>query len=351
MLAYIKSWYKKYIAEPESAVLAVLLLTGTGFIYLTSHLLSPLFTAIIIAYLLQTVVNILKSYGISHSISVTAVFSAFLGLFLIALLILLPLLWNQFLALFQEMPAMLHKAQEAIYIQQESLPDFISRESIDAFLETIVNSVKEQGTHLIAVSIASIPNMLVYGIYLVLVPLIVFFLLKDSRELLVYSKGFLPKKSSTINKIWSEVDRQIGNYIRGKVVEALVVGLATAIGLLYFNTPYTFLLSLIVALSVLVPYVGFVIVTVPVVFVGLSHLGLTSDFFYYALVYSIIQLLDANLLVPILFSNAVSLHPVSIIVAVLFFGGLWGILGVFFAIPLAVFVKAVFTAWPSVNRH
>ena len=61
----------------------------------------------------------------------------------------------------------------------------------------------------------------------------------------------------------------------------------------------------------------------------------------------ITQLLDGNLLVPFLFSEAVNLHPLIIIIAVLIFGGLWGFWGVFFAIPLATLVKAVVNAWPS----
>jgi len=63
--------------------------------------------------------------------------------------------------------------------------------------------------------------------------------------------------------------------------------------------------------------------------------------------YGIIQALDGNLLVPLLFSEAVNLHPVTIIIAVILFGGLWGFWGVFFAIPLATLVKAILNAWPS----
>jgi putative permease len=63
--------------------------------------------------------------------------------------------------------------------------------------------------------------------------------------------------------------------------------------------------------------------------------------------YGVIQLLDGNVLVPLLFSEAVNLHPVAIIVAVLFFGGIWGVWGVFFAIPLATLVSAIFSAWPT----
>ena len=62
-----------------------------------------------------------------------------------------------------------------------------------------------------------------------------------------------------------------------------------------------------------------------------------------------IQFLDGNILVPLLFSELVNLHPVAIILAVLFFGGLWGVWGVFFAIPLATLISAVINAWPSAS--
>lgn len=99
--------------------------------------------------------------------------------------------------------------------------------------------------------------------------------------------------------------------------------------------------------SVLIPYIGAAAVTVPVAMVALFQWGLTPEFTWLMVAYLVIQALDGNLLVPLLFSEAVNLHPVAIIVAVLVFGGLWGFWGVFFAIPLATLVKAVLNAWPK----
>ena len=114
-----------------------------------------------------------------------------------------------------------------------------------------------------------------------------------------------------------------------------------------FGLNYPLLLSVAVGISVLVPYVGAVIVTIPVALVAVFQFGDQSTFWYIMVAYVISQLLDGNLLVPLLFSEAVNLHPLTIIVAVLIFGGLWGFWGVFFAIPLATLVKAVINAWPS----
>jgi putative permease len=126
------------------------------------------------------------------------------------------------------------------------------------------------------------------------------------------------------------------------------VGIATYIGFAIFNLNYASLLAVLVGLSVILPYIGVVIVSIPVAIVGLLQYGLAPEFAYMFGVYLVIQLLDGNLLVPIIFSEAVNLHPVAIIASVLFFGGIWGFWGLFFAIPLATLVKAVINAW---RRH
>ena len=92
---------------------------------------------------------------------------------------------------------------------------------------------------------------------------------------------------------------------------------------------------------------GAFVVTIPVVGVALFQFGLGTEFWSCFAVYLIIQALDGNLLVPVLFSEAVNLHPLVIILSVVIFGGLWGFWGVFFAIPLATLIKAVVHAWPD----
>jgi perM family permease len=100
-----------------------------------------------------------------------------------------------------------------------------------------------------------------------------------------------------------------------------------------------------VGLSVLIPYIGATIVTIPVLVVAYMQYGLTGDFYWVIGLYFVVQILDGNVIVPLIFSEAVNIHPVAIIIAVLVFGGLWGFWGIFFAIPLATVVKAVMEAW------
>jgi putative permease len=180
-----------------------------------------------------------------------------------------------------------------------------------------------------------------------LVPLLVFFLLKDKEEMIDMASGMLPRNRRLANKVWHEMNEQISNYIRGKVMEILIVGGVSYITFAILDLRYAVLLAVAVGFSVLIPYIGAAAVTVPVAIVGLFQWGLTPQFYWLLIAYGIIQALDGNVLVPVLFSEAVNLHPVAIIVAVLVFGGLWGFWGVFFAIPLATLVKAVWNALPS----
>jgi len=174
----------------------------------------------------------------------------------------------------------------------------------------------------------------------------VFFLLKDRVQILDWLASMLPSNRPGLSRIWSEMDTQLANYIRGKGIEILIVGGMTYLSFALFGLRYAVLLGFLVGLSVVIPYVGAVVVTVPVAVVAYFQWGWSASFGYLLLTYLVIQVLDGNLLVPLLFSEANSLHPVAIILAVLLFGSMWGVWGAFFAIPLATLVKAIMNAWP-----
>ncbi len=161
-----------------------------------------------------------------------------------------------------------------------------------------------------------------------------------------WARGYLPRERALINRVADEMKRQIANYIRGKVIEIFICGGVTYIAFAALGLNYAALLAMLVGISVVVPYVGAVVVTVPVALIGLFQWGWGDQFIYLMIAHGIIQALDGNVLVPLLFSEAVNLHPVAIICAVLLFGGLWGFWGIFFAIPLATLFKAVLDAWP-----
>src|SRR5690606_21845936 len=162
---------------------------------------------------------------------------------------------------------------------------------------------------------------------------------------------YMPRDRYLWTRVWLEVDVQIGNYVRGKFFEVTVLLAASYVTFSLMGLNYSLLLAVLMGLSVIIPYVGATLVTFPVMIVAFFQWGLTDDFWYLLLAYGIIQALDGVVLVPLLFSGVVNLHPIAIIVAILFFGGFWGVWGVFFAIPLSTLVKAVLAAWPRLGEQ
>ncbi len=154
-------------------------------------------------------------------------------------------------------------------------------------------------------------------------------------------RGYLPRERGLITRVAHDMNRQIANYIRGKVIEIFICGGVTYIAFVCPGLNYAALLALLVGISVVVPYVGAVVVTVPVFLIALFQWGWSDQFIYLMAVYGIIQTLDGNVLVPLLFSEAVNLHPGgNRSVQCCCSAGLWGFWGVFFAISPGTLFKA-----------
>lgn len=241
---------------------------------------------------------------------------------------------------------MFTKWQSLLLMLPERYPHLVSNEQVLQAIEVARGEIGKFGQWALTFSLSSLPLLVNIMIYLVLVPILVFFFLKDRVMIGRWVRGYLPRERALITRVAEEMNRQIANYIRGKVIEIVICGGVTYIAFVVLGLNYAALLALLVGVSVVVPYVGAVVVTVPVMLIALFQWGWSDQFIYLMAVYGIIQTLDGNVLVPLLFSEAVNLHPVAIICAVLLFGGLWGFWGVFFAIPLATLFKAVLDAWP-----
>ncbi|OUD15546.1 AI-2E family transporter [Thioflexithrix psekupsensis] len=351
MLRVVNQWFHRYFSDPQAVFLLVFLLATVAIIMTMGRMLAPLLASIIIAYLLEGVVKNLVHWHFPRRLAVLIVFMAFIALLTFLLLFLLPLLSYQISQFFQELPNMIGGWQNKLMELPDDYPNFISGEQIQSLMNTIRSSARTLGQLVLSYSLASIPVIVTLIIYLILVPLMVFFFLIDKEKILDWLVGFLPKERAVAQRVWEEMDLQIGNYVRGKFYETFIVGIVTYIAFYWLNLNYASLLAVLVGLSVIVPYVGAVAVTFPVIIVAFFQWGWGSEFFWIVSIYFIIQALDGNILVPLLFSEAINLHPVAIIVAVLVFGGLWGFWGVFFAIPLAALVKALINAWPRSELH
>jgi putative permease len=347
MLDMLNRWYMRRFSDPHAVSLIAILLGGFLTIYFFGNLIAPLLVAIVLAYLLEWPVMRLERLGLPRTIAVLVVLLIFAGLMVMAFFGLVPTIWHQVGNFASDVPTMFNDLQHYVSSLPERYPDFVQPHQAITFMETLREKVMGLGESVVKGSLASLVSLATIAVYLILVPLLVFFLLKDKDEMLATMSGILPKNRRLTSKVGAEMNEQISNYIRGKVTEIFIIGIASYITFAVMDLRYAVLLSVLVGLSVLIPYIGAAAVTVPVAMVGLFQWGLTPDFWWLLAAYGVIQALDGNVLVPVLFSEAVNLHPVAIIVAVLVFGGLWGFWGVFFAIPLATLVKAVWGALPS----
>ena len=245
------------------------------------------------------------------------------------------------------MPQIWGQGQVWLLKLPETYPELVELTQIQNVLDSINQRVVVLAEQLLSASFSSLGGLGALLIYMILVPLMVFFMVKDKETLVSNISALLPSERRLIKQVGTEMNVQIANYIRGKVIEIVIVGTASAVTFAFMDLRYALLLGVLVGFSVLIPYIGAAVVTIPVAIVAVFQWGITPEFWYLMFAYGVIQALEGNLLVPILFSEAVSLHPVYIIIAVLFFGGLWGFWGVFFAIPLATLVKALTHAWAN----
>lgn len=347
MIRIFNRWIERYFAEEEAVLLAVLLIVSLAIVLTMGVVLAPMISAVIIAFLMQGMVVRLKSWGIRHIVAVSLAFLVLAGSIVIGLIYILPALWKQVITLFTEAPRMLKEGQSVLLLLPQKYPTLVSETQVNEMIGGIRRELGDLGQIILSFSLAQVPILIAVLIYLVLVPILVFFFLKDGQQIVNWITAFLPRERPIMQQIWREMNQQIANYVRGKVIEIVIVAGISSVAFSFLGLNYALLLGIAVGFSVLIPYIGAAVVTLPVALIGFFQWGWSDKFMYVMVVYAIIQALDGNVLVPLLFSEAVKMHPVAIILSVLVFGGLWGFWGVFFAIPLATLCKAILTAWPT----
>ncbi|MGZ8236820.1 MAG: AI-2E family transporter [Methylobacter sp.] len=351
-LRFLRDSFKCFLPNSQAVALAVILIVSFVLIYSLSGLLMPVFVSIVLAYLLEGMVSKAESMNVPRMPAVCLVFSVFMACLIFLLFYLMPIVSQQAVELVQHIPEILNRAQTGIMSLPEMYPQFVSENKIQQMMFAVQRELLTYGQNILSHSAASVVGLVSVMIYLFLVPMMVFFFLKDKQVLISWFLQFMPKDRNLTVRVWEEVDTQIGNYVRGKFGEVFILWAVSYITYAMMGLNYAMLLAVLMGLQVIIPYIGATLVTFPVLGVAFFQWGLGGDeFMYVVIAYSIIQALDGVVLVPVLFSEAVNLHAIAIIVAILLFGGLWGFWGVFLAIPLATVVKAVLTAWPRLGDN
>lgn len=347
MFKIVNEWYEEYFSDKEAVILLMVIGLGFFVILTLGKYLAPVLASMVLAYLLQGLINVLQRRGLPHWLAFAGAYTLFLGLLGAFIFVLVPLTVSQFYRFMDEqLPRVIAEGNNLLQLLPEQYPSLVSEQQVAEWSTMISSSMGQIVETAARFSLNSFPVVVGLLIFLVLVPVLVFFFLKDKDLMSRWVLSILPEERPFIDTVRHEMNDQISNYVRGKAIEIFIVGIATYIGFLIFGVNYSALLGLLVGLSVVIPYIGATIVTIPVMLVAYFQFGAGVDFVWVMVVYFVIQAIDGNVLVPLLFSEAVNLHPVAIIIAVLVFGGLWGVWGVFFAIPLATLIKAMLTSWP-----
>ncbi len=339
-------WVNRYFSRPDAIFLIAALLVASLVLYILAGALAPVLTGLVLAFLLQGLVGRLEQLGSPRLLAITLAMIVLIGTVSAAVLLVVPLLWQQAADLLALAPTLIGMLRDGLSSLSEAFPEFITEEQIRGVVNESSKELGNLSAYLLESAFSQVFSLFGLLIYLVLVPISVFFLLKDKELLMTHMTSLLPKDRPLLDAVGSEMNAQLGNYVRGKVIEILVVGTVTFVTFLFFGLNYAALLGVLVGISVLIPFIGAAIVTLPVFMIAVLQFGWSLDLAWVMLSYAVIQFLDGNVLVPLLLSEAVDLHPITIIVAILAFGGLWGLWGVFFAIPLATLIKAIYVAWP-----
>jgi len=347
MLEEFNKVFKKIFSNEETIIFSFALLIFFIVISFFGSVLTPFIISIIVAYLLVGMQKKIQSYNISEKVSLVITFSIFIVTGATLVIWLVPLLYSQLQAFVLDVPNLINNFRDFISELPSKFPDLVSSDQITIFFQAVSEEISAIAQNIVKTSISSIQSAITVLLYIILFPILVYFFLFDRKNIIDGCLKVIPGRRKMLTSIWAEMDIQLSNYVRGKTIEIFIVGIAAAIIFSSLGLRYSALLSVLVGLSVIIPYVGAFLVTIPVVVVGLIQFGLGTQFTILISLYLLLQALDGNLLVPIIFSETVKLHPVIIILAVFIFGSMFGFWGVFFSIPIATFIKAVWNAWPS----
>ena len=349
MIEHFKNIFRRIFSNEETVIFFLIILSTLILFSLFVEVLTPFIISIVVAYLLVGLQKKIETYGFSQSVSSIIAFSVFIIVGAAMFTWLIPLLYVQLQSFVLDIPRIFNEFLNFVSTIPAAFPDLVNSDQISVFFQAVSSELSSITQNIVKSSISGIQSTITVLLYIILFPILVYFFLFDRKNIIEGCLRIIPGDRAMLSQVWSEMDIQLSNYVRGKVLEIFIVGIAAAILFASFDLNYAALLAVLVGLSVLIPYVGAFSITIPIVIIGLLQFGLGTQFYLLIGLYLLLQFLDGNLLVPIIFSEAVKLHPIVIILAVFIFGSIFGFWGVFFSIPLATFIKAVWNAWPGLS--
>lgn len=321
----------------------------------TGFLLAPFVLALVLAYVLDPLVDVLEGRGVGRSLAILVLALPVIGAVGIGLGVGLPALGHQIAELIERAPALLDRFADWLQALDDRaaawrLPP-VARELVAQIRNldqaAVVDFLRERQEEIALRGWAGVLGLgrglgsvlSVLG-YVVLTPVLTFYLLRDWDRLTRSVRELLPRsRRDGIEAFVADYDRLLSRYLRGQVTVALIVGSITAVGLALLQFPYAFLIGVIVAVFGLVPYLGLVLSLIPAVVIALVSGAVVANLLKVAFVYGVAQALEGAVISPRIVGESVGLHPVWVVLVLAVGGFYFGFVGLLIGVPLGVGAK------------
>ncbi|MCH7992378.1 MAG: AI-2E family transporter [Gemmatimonadetes bacterium] len=332
------------------------ILTGLWMLSETGTLLAPFVLALVLAYMLDPLVDWLAARGISRSLAVLVLMVPAVGLLAGVFLILVPAAFKQMGELLPDTALLFERLALWIELGQERLiavdVPLIDGAEIVAQLRAVdsaavVEFLQERQAALTAYVWGGVLGLgrgigSVFTIlgYVVLTPVLTFYLLRDWDEITARIVKLVPeRRRDPFVSFFGECDDLVSSYLRGQVMVAISIGLITGIGLGLARFPYAAFLGLMVGFFSLIPYLGLVISLVPAILIALVNGSVGVSLLKVVVVYGLAQVLDGTVITPRIVGGSVGIHPVWIVLALSLGGFFFGFVGLLVGVPAAAVTK------------
>ncbi|MFW6093863.1 MAG: AI-2E family transporter, partial [Pseudomonadota bacterium] len=204
----ISGWINRYFSNEEAIYLVVMLVVGALVLFLLGGVLAPVLAGLVIAFLLQGVVRALMSWRVPERAAVHLTFALFIGAMVTFLVFVVPLVWQQFRALMGALPELMGRLREIGRDLSQRFPDLITPEQIDQWIAAATSQVGALSGNALEALVANVPSLVAFLIYVVLVPISVFFFLKDREAMMAWFVSLLPRHRPMLNEVGAEMNLQ-----------------------------------------------------------------------------------------------------------------------------------------------
>jgi predicted PurR-regulated permease PerM len=314
-----------------------------GFLFVVRDILMPFILSAFFAYLLSPMIGFLETKGIKKVAAITILYIIFLTVFVSVIIIFIPKIFSEISSLSQKIPQYINFVGNSFHTIQTNLENKYPIIKQQKVFEKIILNIQQ----FLENFVSKIPSVL-FGIFsiislFVLIPVITFFFLLVGKDSMNKLLNFLPSRyTETTLSIICELDEILGNFLRGQFLESTIVGILSIIGLLILEIDYAIIIGTIAGLANMIPYLGPFVGCVPAIIVALVKFGSLRMVVKVVIMFAIIQFVDNNFVQPIILSKGVKLHPVTVMFVLLAGAQIGGVIGMFFAVPIAAMVKTTF---------